>query len=125
MVVFTVSALNNSMRKVPITIYALLGLGVCGSLVIAYEAFTLPFLRGAALAQADFELFLLSLLLGVPITIVSVAVLIWVYKNRLSVKDMSVLFRDWLALVGAVNIAIVLVGISMSLAIRKFGFFWL
>jgi hypothetical protein len=118
--------LNNSyMQRTPIIIYALLGLGVCGSVVIAYEAITLPFLRGAALAQADFELFVLSLLLGMPVAIVSVAVLTWVYKNRLSVKSKSMLFRDWLALLGAVNIAIVLIGLTMSLAIRKYGFFWL
>ena len=33
---------------------------------IAYEALTIPFLRGVGLAQADFELFVVLVALGVP-----------------------------------------------------------
>ena len=36
------------------------------SLFLAYEAVTIPFLRGAGLAQADFELFVFSVVLGIP-----------------------------------------------------------
>jgi hypothetical protein len=113
------------MRTTPVLVYILLGLALCGSAVIAYEAVTLPLLRGSALAQADFELFVVSLLLGVPIVAISATILSWVYRKRLSVKSIGLLFGDPVAIVSALNIAVVVAGLVFSLVIRKVGFFWL
>src|SRR5260370_11971091 len=96
------------MRKTPVLVYVLLGLAICGSAVIAYEALTLPLLRGAALAQADFELFVVSLVLGVPIVAICATILAWVYRKRLSVRSVGLLFGDPVAIISALNIAVVL-----------------
>ena len=67
--------------------------------IIAHEAATIPFLRGAGLAQADFELFVLLVVIGLPalailtaLSFVSwrrasahVALIAWVVKNPLGI----------------------------------------
>ena len=113
------------MKKTQILVYVFLALAICGSAVIAYEAVTLPLLRGAALAQADLELFVVSLVLGVPIVVVSGWILAWVYRNRLGVKTLGRLLSDPMGMIGVLNIAIVFAGLVFSLVIRKVGFFWL
>jgi hypothetical protein len=112
-------------RRTPILIYVLLVLAICASAVIVYEAVTLPMLRGAALAQADFELFVVSLVLGLPVVLTCAAILTWVYRTRLVDKRISLIFGDPVAIVSALNIAIVLAGLTFSLLLRQVGFFWL
>ena len=47
-------------------------IGAAAAAFLVYEAVTIPFLHGAGLAQVDFELFVFSVVLGVPGLIASV-----------------------------------------------------
>ena len=84
--------------------------------VIAYEATTIPFLRGAGLAQADFELFVVLMVLGLPaLAVISVVAIVcwrregpgasltaWVFKNPLGILwagNIAVQGAAWLLLV--------------------------
>jgi hypothetical protein len=91
---------------------------------IAYEAATIPFLRGAGLAQADFELFVVLLVIGIPAVLVAAAVLLfaWLHARRHgSVSLMHWLAAEPLGLVCAANIVVIGVAWGFLMYIRTFG----
>jgi hypothetical protein len=91
---------------------------------VAYEAATIPFLRGAGLAQADFELLVVLLVLGIPAVLVAGAVLLfaWLHARRLaSVSLVRWLAAEPLGLVCAANIGIIAVAWGFLFYIRTFG----
>jgi hypothetical protein len=96
-----------------------LGVGSIGAIFVATEALTLPFVRGSGLAQADFELFLVSVLVGVP----AIGVSIWgILLHRKQPTDEP---RRYAATALAVaNTIFVVSSGAFALLIRTFGFFW-
>ena len=103
----------------------ILALGAtAGTGFIAYEAVTIPFLRGAGLAQADFELFIFLVVLGIPagLIVIGVALYSWQQARRLA----SVPFAHWLAheplgLLCAANITVLALAWVFLLYIRAAG----
>lgn len=82
-----------------ITRWTLVGTATFVTAFIAFEAATVPFLRGAGLAQADFELFILLLVVGLPAcgVVVTVALVAWSQERRKSQDaEKSVSFARWL-----------------------------
>jgi Na+-translocating ferredoxin:NAD+ oxidoreductase RnfD subunit len=56
--------------------WALFLIGFFFNLILIYNAVTLPFLSGGGAAQADLGLFMLLMAFGIPIVILSAAVLV-------------------------------------------------
>ena len=71
------------MVKLRITGWILVLIGAAAAAFLVYEAVTIPFLHGAGLAQADFELFVFSVVLGVPGLIASVVGTLLVRRHAL------------------------------------------
>ena len=99
-------------------------LATAGTVFIVYEAATIPFLRGAGLAQADLELFVVLLVVGIPALLVAAAVLLfaWFHARR----HTSVSITRWLAaeplgLVCVANIAAIAIAWGFLMYIRAFG----
>ena len=105
-------------------LWLLVCLGMIGNGFILYEAVTIPFLRGAGLAQADFELFVLSIILGIPIVIASALTIALVYYKVLDKRSIRILMSSPLVILGVINVLLVLVALAFSLSIRHYGFFW-
>ena len=91
---------------------------------VVYEAATIPFLRGAGLAQADFELFVVLLVIGIPAALVAGTVLLftWLHARRLTpVSLMRWLAAEPLGLVCVANIGVIAAAWGFLLYIRAFG----
>jgi len=100
--------------------------GFIGGLVVAYEAITLPFLRGAGLAQADFELFILSCVVGVPAIVVSAIGALILRRQRLIENGPKQhLLTDPAMAIAVATALMVVAAATFVLLIRRFGFFWM
>lgn len=100
--------------------------GLIGGLVVAYEAITLPFLRGAGLAQADFELFVLSCVVGVPAIVASAIGALILRRQRLMKNGPNQHLMAYPAVaIVAVTALMVVAAAAFALLIRRFGFFWM
>jgi hypothetical protein len=100
--------------------WLLIGAGSIGAMVTELEAVSLPFLTGSGLAQADFELFAVSVLIGAPAAALSIGGLLVLRRHREPGSSRS--YRA--TAITAVNTLVVLTCGLFALAIRSFGFFW-
>ena len=98
--------------------------GFSAALFLAYEAVTIPYLRGATLAQADFELFVFSVVLGVPG--VTACVIGMLLLRRYAAKQTTGGYRFPLASAAITGLTVLTVisAFIFSLMIRSYGFFW-
>ena len=99
-------------------------LATAATVFIVYEAATIPFLRGAGLAQADFELFVVLLVVGVPAALVAAAVLLYAWsrsRRHASASIMRWLAAEPLSLVCATDIALIAIAWGFLMYIRAFG----
>jgi len=91
---------------------------------LAYEAVTIPFLRGAGLAQADFQLFLFSIVLGVPGVLASLLGTLLLRKHAIKRAPAVRRFPVASAAITALTAFTVISALVFSLMIRSYGFFW-
>lgn len=104
--------------------YILLVIGSVGNGFLIYEAISMFFLRGAALAQADFELFLVFVLIGIPALVISLFCLFAFRRRPAGAPAEPLPHRVGLALCYA-NLCVA-VGVFGLLAVLKTqGIFWL
>ena len=104
----------------PLFGWVLVGTGSIGALVISIEAATLPFLHSAGLAQADFELFIASVVVGVPAVLLSIAGA-FVLRGPQARKSP----RPHLSTaVTVINTVVAISSGAFALLIRSYGFFW-
>ena len=92
-------------------------------MVLLYEAGTMPLLRGAALAQADMELFMLLMAIGVPIAIISSAWTIALSVARSHNGPWA--SEERLRLAFLLNLFVPLVPSLWLVLVKKLGYFWL
>lgn len=106
--------------------WVLAAAGFIGGLIVAYEAVTLPFLQGAGLAQADFELFVLSCVVGVPAIVVSaIGALILRRQRFVAGGPNQRVIGDPAVAVAIVTAFMVVAAAVFALLVRRFGFFWM
>ena len=98
--------------------------GLAGALFLIYEAATIPFLRGAGLAQADFELFVFSIVIGVPAIVVSVLGLVLLRRESLTNNAGKRRHAITPVIVTGITVIAVASAFGFSLLMRTYGFFW-
>jgi len=107
-----------------ITGWILVLIGAAAAAFLVYEAVTIPFLHGAGLAQAGFELFVFSVVLGVPGLIASVLGTLLVRRHALMGAPAPHRFPIASTMITALTVFAIIGAFVFSLMMRTYGFFW-
>ena len=99
------------------------GISVLAALALLGNAITIPLLRGAALAQADLELFIWTVFLGPVILIISVPIL-WRLRRH-TTEQTRVRGNSSLVIANIASIVLLLIVICFLVVLKQFRFFWL
>ena len=107
-----------------ITGWCLVLTGAMAAVFLACEASAIPFLHGAGLAQADFELLLFSIVLGVPGVIAAVVGILFLRRHAIKQNSAAHRFPVVSTAIAGLTALIFIAAFVFSLMMRSYGFFW-